>query len=71
MNEAATKETLKRGSYLGMMSVLIQLRKVCNHPDLFEGRPILSPMDMSGLCYNTSSAAFRALESAPFDQGLS
>ena len=26
-----------------MMGVLMQLRKVCNHPDLFETRPITTP----------------------------
>jgi len=28
------------------MNVLMQLRKVCNHPDLFEPRTIESPMIM-------------------------
>ena len=31
------------------MSVLMSLRKVCNHPDLFEERPIVSPFRMQGL----------------------
>ena len=38
-----TKEQLASGSFLSMMGVLMQLRKVCNHPDLFETRPITSP----------------------------
>ena len=29
---------------MGMMNVLMQLRKVCNHPDLFEPRMIVSPL---------------------------
>lgn len=28
------------------MNVLMQLRKVCNHPDLFESRHIDSPFSM-------------------------
>eukprot|EP01083_Nonionella_stella_P314463 1132922_1 len=40
MHETRTRETLAGGSFMGMMSILMQLRKVCNHPDLFEGRPI-------------------------------
>jgi E1A-binding protein p400 len=28
---------------MGMMNVLMQLRKVCNHPDLFEPRPVVTP----------------------------
>lgn len=28
---------------MGMMNVLMQLRKVCNHPDLFEPRSVITP----------------------------
>ena len=38
-----THEQLTSGSFLSMMGVLMQLRKVCNHPDLFETRPIRTP----------------------------
>ena len=38
-----TREQLSSGSFLSMMGVLMQLRKVCNHPDLFETRPIRTP----------------------------
>ncbi|GLE04611.1 hypothetical protein PINS_up013581 [Pythium insidiosum] len=34
---------------MSMMNVLMQLRKVCNHPDLFEPRPIASPLDLAPL----------------------
>lgn len=37
------------GNFMSMMNVLMQLRKVCNHPDLFEPRPISSPLDMPSL----------------------
>ncbi|KAL3659032.1 hypothetical protein V7S43_015916 [Phytophthora oleae] len=36
-------------NFMSMMNVLMQLRKVCNHPDLFEPRPIESPLDMSSI----------------------
>ncbi|TEB17281.1 hypothetical protein C9890_0522 [Perkinsus sp. BL_2016] len=39
-----TRSQLVNGSYLGMMNVLMQLRKVCNHPDLFAERPVKSPL---------------------------
>jgi len=39
---------------------------VCNHPDLFEGRPIVSAFDMPGLVAHLPSAALRALEAGPF-----
>lgn len=40
MSRTQTKETLKNGNYLSIINCLMQLRKVCNHPDLFEVRPI-------------------------------
>ncbi|KAH3688324.1 hypothetical protein WICPIJ_000689 [Wickerhamomyces pijperi] len=37
-----TKEMLKNGNYISIINCLMQLRKVCNHPDLFEERPIVT-----------------------------
>ncbi|KAJ1948810.1 swr1 complex component, partial [Linderina macrospora] len=48
MSRAKTRETLLSGAYLGVMSCLMQLRKVCNHPDLFETRPIVTSWAISG-----------------------
>ncbi|KAJ1944012.1 swr1 complex component, partial [Linderina pennispora] len=48
MSRAKTRETLRSGAYLGVMSCLMQLRKVCNHPDLFETRPIVTSWAVSG-----------------------
>lgn len=42
MSRAKTKETLASGNFLSIINCLMQLRKVCNHPDLFEVRPILT-----------------------------
>ena len=46
MSRSSTRMTMQGGPYVGMMNVLMQLRKCCNHPDLFEPRPIISPFDM-------------------------
>ncbi|KAJ2770077.1 swr1 complex component, partial [Coemansia nantahalensis] len=48
MSRAQTRDTLRGGSYLGVMGCLMQLRKVCNHPDLFETRPIVTSWAVSG-----------------------
>lgn len=40
MSRAKTRESLENGSYMSIIKCLMQLRKVCNHPDLFEVRPI-------------------------------
>ncbi|KAK0548736.1 swr1 complex component [Tilletia horrida] len=46
MSRAKTKESLASGSYMSIINCLMQLRKVCNHPDLFEERPILTSFAM-------------------------
>lgn len=42
MSRASTKATLESGNFMSILNCLMQLRKVCNHPDLFEVRPILT-----------------------------
>jgi len=37
---------LNDSDFFSIMNVLMQLRKVCNHPDLFEARTIESPFIM-------------------------
>ena len=46
MSRAQTRETLAHGSYLSIINCLMQLRKVCNHPDLFETRQIVTSFAM-------------------------
>lgn len=52
MSRAQTRETLASGNFLSIINCLMQLRKVCNHPDLFEVRPIVT-----SLAVNRSVAA--------------
>ncbi|KAF9012672.1 SNF2 family N-terminal domain-containing protein [Cyathus striatus] len=40
MSRAETRDDLQSGVYQKIANILMQLRKVCNHPDLFEVRPI-------------------------------
>lgn len=46
MSRSSTRHSLVNGGYLGIANCLIQLRKVCNHPDLFEVRPIATSFAM-------------------------
>ncbi|KAK6637968.1 hypothetical protein RUM44_008392 [Polyplax serrata] len=62
MSRAKTQETLASGNLLSVINVLMQLRKVCNHPNLFEVRPIISPFQMEGIVYHTASIVSKALE---------
>ncbi|XP_033101073.1 helicase domino-like [Anneissia japonica] len=66
MSRAKTKETLASGQFLSVINVLMQLRKVCNHPDLFELRPIVSSFTMEGIVYRTAALVLKALEYDPF-----
>ncbi|KQK08524.1 protein PHOTOPERIOD-INDEPENDENT EARLY FLOWERING 1 isoform X1 [Brachypodium distachyon] len=63
-----TQATLTSGNYFGMISIIMQLRKVCNHPDLFEGRPIISSFDMAGINMQISSSVCMVLDKGPFSQ---
>ena len=62
-----TKETLASGHYMSVINILMQLRKVCNHPNLFDPRPIVSPLQMEGITYQTPSAVLQALQRDPLE----
>ncbi|EAU91697.2 helicase SWR1 [Coprinopsis cinerea okayama7 len=47
MSRAQTQKDLQSGVYLKIANILMQLRKVCNHPDLFEVRSIVTSFAMS------------------------
>ncbi|RDY05668.1 Protein PHOTOPERIOD-INDEPENDENT EARLY FLOWERING 1, partial [Mucuna pruriens] len=61
-----TQATLASANFFGMISIIMQLRKVCNHPDLFEGRPIVSSFDMCGIDNQLSSSVCSMLLPSPF-----
>ena len=46
MARADTRKDLRSGNYHRVANILMQLRKVCNHPDLFEVRPIVTSFAM-------------------------
>ena len=46
MSRAQTRDILASGNYLSIINCLMQLRKVCNHPDLFETREIVTSFAM-------------------------
>ncbi|XP_073107085.1 protein PHOTOPERIOD-INDEPENDENT EARLY FLOWERING 1 isoform X5 [Elaeis guineensis] len=68
INSSETQATLASANFFGMISVIMQLRKVCNHPDLFEGRPIISSFDMAGIEMQLSSSVCTILSSGPFSE---
>ncbi|VVC26634.1 Hypothetical protein CINCED_3A009626 [Cinara cedri] len=68
MSRAKTKETLASGNMLSVINVLMQLRKVCNHPNLFEPRPTISPFQMEALPYKVPRSVFNMMKYDPFNK---
>nr|DBA18849.1 TPA: hypothetical protein GDO54_014745 [Pyxicephalus adspersus] len=67
MSQAATRETLASGHFMSVINILMQLRKVCNHPNLFDPRPIHSPFITSAICYSVPSLVLHALQRHPLE----
>ena len=65
MSRAKTKETLASGNLLSVINVLMQLRKVCNHPNLFEVRPTVSPFRMDQIDIKVPSMVYNIVQYDP------
>lgn len=65
MSRRATKDTLSGGNFMSVINILMQLRKVCNHPDMFDPRPIVSPFETASLSLEVPSAVVKALDYSP------
>jgi E1A-binding protein p400 len=55
---------------MSVINILMQLRKVCNHPSLFDPRPIISPFQMKGIVYHTASLVHKVLEYDPLNVSI-
>lgn len=67
MSRTKTKETLESGNLLSVINVLMQLRKVCNHPNLFEVRPTVSPFRMERLNITVPSMVYNIVQYDPLN----
>lgn len=68
MSRSKTRETLKAGNYLSVINILMQLRKVCNHPNLFAEPEVRSPLvlgPMAALRLEVPALVTRSLEEDP------
>ncbi|VDL67598.1 unnamed protein product [Nippostrongylus brasiliensis] len=52
MSRRTTRDNLKSGNMLSVLNIVMQLRKCCNHPNLFEPRAVQSPMCLHQLRLN-------------------
>ncbi|XP_029475223.1 E1A-binding protein p400 isoform X3 [Rhinatrema bivittatum] len=64
--QPGTQEALKSGHFVSVLHILMQLQRICNHPDLEDPRPSRSPYVAKALQYNTASLVLTALESDPW-----
>ena len=55
---------------MSVINILMQLRKVCNHPNLFDPRPIQSPFITKPIVFNTASLVQDVLEVSPLKVSL-
>ncbi|XP_006896583.1 PREDICTED: helicase SRCAP-like [Elephantulus edwardii] len=68
MAQTTTKETLATGHFMSVINILMQLRKVCNHPNLFDPRPVTSPFITPGICFSTASLVLWATDVHPLQR---
>jgi len=61
----STRDTLSAGTLLSVLNVLMQLRKVCNHPNLFEPRPVVSPFQTDKIEYKIPSPVWNLRDFLP------
>lgn len=68
INSDKTQDTLQKNDYFSIMNVLMQLRKVCNHPDLFEARDYVTPTkQIIDLEYNIPSLVVDLFDYNPLE----
>ncbi|ETN71176.1 prevent-host-death family protein [Necator americanus] len=52
MSQRSTRDNLKSGNMLSVLNIVMQLRKCCNHPNLFEPRAVQSPLCLHQLRFS-------------------
>ncbi|XP_066466184.1 E1A-binding protein p400 isoform X10 [Tiliqua scincoides] len=60
--QPGTQDALKGGHFVSVLHVLMQLQKICNHPDLIHPRLSSSSYVSEALQYRTASLVLKALE---------
>ncbi|KAM4616612.1 E1A-binding protein p400 isoform 2-T2 [Polymixia lowei] len=66
LTQPGAQEALKTGHFVSVLQVLMQLQRVCNHPDLVVPREMGSSYFCSSLQYSTPSLVLGALQNDPW-----
>ncbi|XP_040203628.1 E1A-binding protein p400-like isoform X1 [Rana temporaria] len=64
--QPGTQDSLKGGHFVSVLHVLMQLQRICNHPDLVDPRPGHSSYACEALQYKTASLVLQALDYDPW-----
>ncbi|XP_040272203.1 E1A-binding protein p400-like isoform X2 [Bufo bufo] len=64
--QPGTQDSLKGGHFVSVLHVLMQLQRICNHPDLVDPRSGHFSYAFEPLNYETSSLVLQALENGPW-----
>uniref|UniRef100_A0A915AG66 Helicase ssl-1 n=2 Tax=Parascaris univalens TaxID=6257 RepID=A0A915AG66_PARUN len=70
MSLRSTRENLRSGSVMSVLNIVMQLRKCCNHPNLFEPRPVVSPFAMQPISLVIPAIIFDICNSECENDGL-
>ncbi|XP_047678904.1 E1A-binding protein p400 isoform X4 [Tachysurus fulvidraco] len=62
LTQTSAQEALKTGHFVSVLQVLMQLQRICNHPDLIQIRDTSSSYTCQSLQYNTPSLLLTALQ---------
>ncbi|XP_041084686.1 E1A-binding protein p400-like, partial [Polyodon spathula] len=66
MTQTRAQEALKTGHFVSVLHVLMQLQRICNHPDLVHPRTTRSAYVSAALQYTTPSLVLGALQYDPW-----
>ncbi|XP_062399404.1 E1A-binding protein p400 isoform X2 [Sardina pilchardus] len=62
LTQPSAQEALKTGHFVSVLQVLMQLQRICNHPDLLQTRDTRSSYTCQPLVYSTPSLLLHALQ---------
>lgn len=62
LSESRTQEALKSGHFVDVLSILLRLQRICNHPGLVEPRLPESSYTAGPLQYCSASLILKALD---------
>ncbi|GMS89537.1 hypothetical protein PENTCL1PPCAC_11712, partial [Pristionchus entomophagus] len=70
MSQRATRENLKSGNMMSVLNIVMQLRKCCNHPNLFTPREEQTPLVVPPITTVFPACVFDIVSDDPVQDGV-